>query len=373
MLDLKGIEITNTTTDTTFTGFLEERNDVVKSTDYKYLYSKDANLKQGDIVLIEGESYLVIQKEKEFSKVYAKSSIRKSNYTLKIYINDTLHYIPACIDTKSMGVNSTTYFNLADGNIIASIPDTSTNRQVAMNQRVILFQSAFEITGTEWLDGIEVLNLEKTTTNSNDDLENEIADRWLHETKVVWAISIDGAISSCEENKTQQFTATVTADDVEQNDTIITWESSDPSIATIDSNGLLTGIAQGTTDITVSFDTVQFGVITATRTITIVEEVIVVEQELIIDGSVLYYGYAMTVSAKLYQDGILVDPQPVSITYTFDDTTYIEVTETNTTTIKVKGVPIDDGDGYAYKNRYVNITADDGVNTVTKQFKIERL
>lgn len=53
-----------------------------------------------------------------------------------------------------------------------------------------------------------------------------------------------------EVGETAQLTATILPDD--STDTEVVWETSDASIATVDANGLVTGIALGETEITVS-------------------------------------------------------------------------------------------------------------------------
>jgi len=45
---------------------------------------------------------------------------------------------------------------------------------------------------------------------------------------------------------------------------ILTWESSDPLKATIDSTGLVTGILPGTTDITATYGTITSNILTIT-------------------------------------------------------------------------------------------------------------
>lgn len=95
--------------------------------------------------------------------------------------------------------------------------------------------------------------------------------------------------------------------------------------------------------------------------------------ELIIDTTTLYYGYALPVKALLYIEGVLATTQPVSITYTFDNPSFVDVEIVNATDINVTGISFDDGDGYPNKTRVLNISADDGINTVTKTVSIERL
>ncbi|WHQ77622.1 Ig-like domain-containing protein (plasmid) [Latilactobacillus curvatus] len=52
--------------------------------------------------------------------------------------------------------------------------------------------------------------------------------------------------------ETKQLTATVAPEDA--TNILVEWESSDPAVATVDQNGLVTIVKDGTADITVTTD-----------------------------------------------------------------------------------------------------------------------
>jgi hypothetical protein len=70
------------------------------------------------------------------------------------------------------------------------------------------------------------------------------------------SISVTPVNATIEEEEAYQFTATGTYSDESTSDltTVVMWESSDNGVATIDVNGLAVGVAQGTTNITATYD-----------------------------------------------------------------------------------------------------------------------
>ena len=66
----------------------------------------------------------------------------------------------------------------------------------------------------------------------------------------VISVSLDKTQATIDEGKTLQLTATVTPDDATNKE--VTWSSSNTSVATVDANGLVTGIKKGETVITVT-------------------------------------------------------------------------------------------------------------------------
>lgn len=72
-----------------------------------------------------------------------------------------------------------------------------------------------------------------------------------YKTLTVGVVSIDGMASTIKTNETLQLSATVSPSMALQTGT---WSSSDTSIATVDENGLVTGVAEGTVTITFTTD-----------------------------------------------------------------------------------------------------------------------
>lgn len=87
-------------------------------------------------------------------------------------------------------------------------------------------------------------------------------------------ISIDNPISEIQVNDTYQLSVTFFNNIGQPETTDITWSSSDQNIATVDSNGLLTAIAQGEAMIAISVSLENGSTITEVLTITVTTEVV---------------------------------------------------------------------------------------------------
>ncbi|MGX9931958.1 Ig-like domain-containing protein [Virgibacillus salarius] len=66
----------------------------------------------------------------------------------------------------------------------------------------------------------------------------------------VTGVSVDPATAELEEGATQQLTETISPSNA--TDKGVTWSSSDEAVATVDSNGLVTAVAEGNATITVT-------------------------------------------------------------------------------------------------------------------------
>lgn len=84
-------------------------------------------------------------------------------------------------------------------------------------------------------------------------------------TQPVTGVSVDPTTAEIEVGATQQLTETVSPSDASNKG--VTWSSSDEAIATVDGNGLVTAVAEGSATITVTTDD---GGHTADSTITVI-------------------------------------------------------------------------------------------------------
>ena len=138
-------------------------------------------------------------------------------------------------------------------------------------------------------------------------------------------VTLDATSATVTVGGTKTLTATVSPDDAA--DKSVTWTSSDPSIATVDSNGVVTGVAIGTATITATA-----GGKTATSTITVTDTVVPVEDITFTgipeDGILpLEVGETTTITATVTPE----DATDKTVTWTSSDTTVATVGETTGT------------------------------------------
>lgn len=113
------------------------------------------------------------------------------------------------------------------------------------------------VTATLMKDGKEYTDVAASSAKANVTLTNKTAARPLT------GISLNKTSTVMKPKETRQLTVSYAPEDTTDNKTV-TWTSSDPAIATVDKNGLVTGVAYGKTTITA-----KVGDFTATCNVTI--------------------------------------------------------------------------------------------------------
>ncbi|HBN28372.1 hypothetical protein [Clostridium tyrobutyricum] len=207
-------------------------------------------ISRGDIVIYKDNNYLVTSDIDNINDIYYKAEIQKCPHVIKLNNVGTIKECAAILETKVMDIETGQYFPLAAGKMVVTIKN---NVNVTLQQRFIKFGEAWNVTGIDKTKiGLIILNVEKATTNSNDDLENEIADRWQYETKHLYTIETTNTDTTIEKDKTLQFDVTVKDNDAIVENPALTYKS-DNSNCTIDEKGLITGVNVGSSIITSTF------------------------------------------------------------------------------------------------------------------------
>lgn len=252
MMKRQGVDVILNNT-TTINAFFKEINDNKGMDDYKYMFANVGNVKEGDIIQYHNKEWIVINVQDNHSNVYNQVVIRRANSTVKMYIDNILYEFPTILDTKTFSIDTGDFFNIADGKIVVTLKDSPKARKIKHDKRFIVMQQAWKVIGFDWSkEGLVILTCEKDSFNSNDDIENEIADKWLYEQKHSYNISIvNGEIANVNVGDTLQLNAKIT-DNGQVIELPVTYISNDETIATVDSNGLITAIAKGTCSIQIS-------------------------------------------------------------------------------------------------------------------------
>ncbi|MCY6958273.1 Ig-like domain-containing protein [Clostridium brassicae] len=244
-------------------GFFKEVDDREKGYDNKYLFTELGKVRQGDIIECLENNWIVIDKDSNIGQTYDKCVIARALHNIKIYINNTLHEFPAIIQTQRQGIDEGKYINIADGKIMLITQDNSVTRKIGYDKRIIKMQNVWNVVGfTNENEGLRYIYCKKGQFNpSSDDLENEIADRWLHETKHEYSIDITEDNIQLKEGETKQLIVNVT--DTVNNKTItvkkptLIYTSLNNNIVTVDDKGLTKAISEGGTTIKVTFENIE--------------------------------------------------------------------------------------------------------------------
>lgn len=234
--------------------FLQELKDGKSTTDHKYLFAELGQVKQGDFINILGVDYMVIHKEESINNVYTKYTIRRIRFNINFIVGENVYPIPAIIDEGSMGLDENKYITIGEGKIILYVKEDDITSQIPVGERFIKMRSAWEITSiTNTEKGIYKIYADKDlfTPSDNKELEIADADRLNIDT---YSINITNTTTNLYAGDTLQINVDAIKNDIPVGSPVVSFTSSDDTIATVDANGLVTGVSVGSTTITATYE-----------------------------------------------------------------------------------------------------------------------
>ena len=295
---------------------LKEYEEGTSITEYKYMLFRNGLIKQGDIITIFDDNWIVMHEDITINDVYTKVIIRRLKFNINFNFTGDVIAIPSSIDEGTYRLDEGQYLTLPEGRIILHMQENDVSKQIANTQRFLIMGNSWKVvqkTNTE--HGIYKIYADIDIFNENDDRENEIADRWQYETKDNFTIAINNVVEGALPlDSTLQLDVTVT-NNGEVVTVPLTYTSSNTSVLTVDNTGLVSCVGVGTANIRVAVtkDVTVFDTITLS-----VEEVIEdnFTIEIIGEGTVPIDTSSNYV-AKIYNNGVLVDDK--SVVWTVSD------------------------------------------------------
>lgn len=210
----------------------------------------DIPIKTGDKIGFQDKTWLVISEPDKNIKTY-KAKIRQSNYAIKVYIGDVLYTFDAIIESESAAIQNGTVIDTAAGKIVVTIPSGEYADKIDIDTRFLKLGYAWKVSGVDRSrNGLNIIHADKDVFTSDDDKQNEIADRYKHEK--VYAISVSNTQPvSVGAGATAQITFVVTCNG-QQVTTLpeMICSSSNTAVASVDNTGLITGVSAGNANIT---------------------------------------------------------------------------------------------------------------------------
>ena len=217
--------------------------------DDQYLRT-DVPIKTGDIIVYQNKKWVVISHPAENSKTY-RAKMRECNFTIKVYIGETLHEFDSVIESESAYIQDGKVMNIATGEIIVTVPSNEYTDKIDISARFIKLGYAWKVSGVDRSKkGLNIIHADKDVFISDDDKLNEIADRYKQDHQYAISISNQQPIEVTLGGTTQLvFIVTDKGSQVSTLPEII-CTSSNQAIATVSNTGLITGISNGETTIT---------------------------------------------------------------------------------------------------------------------------
>ena len=187
----------------------------------------------GSVIVMKGQPYVIVS-DKDFDESNAVySAIAKKT-------NVTINGIPFVVDTSTYGEAQGSIFTQVDGDVIIYTGFNTITDKIKVNNHINAFGNGYKVSNRFVKENILYVHLKQTTV---------VPDHY--------EIVYNGVSSfDLKESNTYQLTYSVTNNgNVVENPTI-TYSSSDETVATVDSNGLMTMLKEGSVDITATaYDT----------------------------------------------------------------------------------------------------------------------
>lgn len=199
----------------------------------KLYYAKETPIQIGTIFILKGEIYIVNSKDGIESDIFFTSMAVKCDVTFVVKCDREYKDVPFTVVSDKFTVNHGT-ISAVDGTVIMYTQDNDIARDIAVNNEYYAFGGYYKVGNNFFNNGLAYFYLERQVMPKDD-------------YKIVYNgdTSFDMSVSN-----TYQLSYTVTNNgNIIENPTI-TYSSSDETIATVDSNGLMTMLKEGTVDIT---------------------------------------------------------------------------------------------------------------------------
>jgi hypothetical protein len=312
-------------------------------------------IKTGDIVEYNSRKYIITsQIDKNQNSFCAR--MKQCNYSIAFNFEGNVKWFNVLIETKVMDIDTNQYMSLATGTIKVSLQDNADSRDIVIGSRFINTARAWQVNGIDKASlGLIILTCDMVATDSSDDLDAEIANRWQFESTHTYVLSIEnGASMNVSLNDIAQLIISVTDNGVSMNPLpALTYMSSDSGVVAVDNNGKLMGINVGTATVTchMSYENTVQGTID----ITVVEIVSHIYTITITGSTTVKLGQSQSYVAHIYDNGTEVfDKSAVWSIKNQDGTTTAYATITSSTG---NGATVKATSNSSYVNKYVVLTA----------------
>lgn len=202
----------------------------------KLYYAKETPIHIGTIFVLKGEIYIVNSQDGIESDIFFTSMAVKCDVTFVVKCDREYKDIPLTVVSDKFTVNHGT-ISVVDGTVIMYTQDNDIARSIKINNEYYAFGGYYKVGNNFFNNGLAYFYLERQVMPQDD-----------------YAITYNGVTSfDMNDSTTYQLSYTVTNNgNVVENPTI-RYSSSDETIATVDSNGLMTMLKEGTVDITATY------------------------------------------------------------------------------------------------------------------------
>jgi hypothetical protein len=243
----------------------QTRDEKILTTPYETLISL------GNILTWKTDKWIVIHFD-EMSEIYKRCKIRKCLSTLKWLREDgeiqEVDFTYRSQAATNFGITDDRVLTLGNERRQLIIPSNVETLKIKKDRRFIFDERCWKVTAMDKLDiGVIYITLEENEINpAVDRVDLRIAD-YVGNVASYSITILGGNTISIQAGKTLQLESEVTNNGVIVTDRLVTYSSSNASIVTINSNGLLSSIANGNVVITASL--IDYPTVADTQNVTV--------------------------------------------------------------------------------------------------------
>ena len=203
----------------------------------RFFYAQSTPIHIGTIFVLNGENYIVTSQDGIESDIYFTSLAVKCDTTFIVKSENKYIDVPMSVVSDKWTVAHGSVFSMVNGAVAMLTQDNPVARCIEVNDEYYAFGGYYKVGNNFFNNGLAYFYLERKAMPQDD-----------------YAITYNGVTSfDINESTTYQLSYTVTNNGSVVENPTIHYSSSDETIATVDSNGLMTMLKEGTVDITASY------------------------------------------------------------------------------------------------------------------------
>ncbi len=338
--------------------------------DDKIIISKN-ELKRGDLILCQEKKRLLYYPVDHRTQSYSGRA-RECNQKIAFNYAGDVQWFDTILESQTYDIDTGKVITLPEGQVEIWLQENEESTRVSLNQRFLNTGRAFKVTGIDRAQpGLMRLFCELTESNSNDNFDLEIADYYAYVHEYTIAINNAQPIGIVE-GSTAQLAVIVKDNGIVVTDKTITYASSNDAIATVDSTGIITGVAAGEVTITAVLTDTPMVIANAAVSISqyVPEPSSYSIQLSATSNTIRLGGSAKTITAVVYSGSIAVSDMTVTWLIRNGDgssTNKVDITQSTSLTCKVQAC---DNTDYAGEVVYVRATLSDDA-TIYSEWELE--
>ena len=203
-------------------------------------FSQDTPISIGTMFVLKGDTYVVTSRDGDESDVFYTSIAVKCDTSFTVFSNTEKRYvsIPFVTLSDKFTLTSNSTVSMISGAVVVYTGDNSYSRDMEIDSAYYNYGGYYKVGNTFYNNGLAYVYMTREAMPTEDK----------------YVLTYTGVTSlDMKDATTYQLSYTATKNDTVVNNPTLTYVSSDNTIATVDSNGLMTLLKQGNVTITATW------------------------------------------------------------------------------------------------------------------------